>query len=107
MGVALAQRLGIPSEASEPADTAINDALATPALDEHGSAEARACRVGSGRGSRSAVFLEGQKPSKLALVPSLSEAAVPCLSGGGDGNVYVRADAHPVAVGGAQMAGWH
>ena len=40
VGVALAQRLGIPSEASEPADTAINDALATPALDEHGSAEA-------------------------------------------------------------------
>ena len=40
VGIALAQRLGRPLEASEPVDTAINDALATPALDEHGSAEA-------------------------------------------------------------------
>ena len=40
VGVALAQRLGLAYEESEPVDTAINDALATPALDEHGSAEA-------------------------------------------------------------------
>ena len=40
VGIALAERLGRPYEASEPVDTAINDALATPALDEPGSAEA-------------------------------------------------------------------
>ena len=40
VGVALAARLGLPPEPDTPVDVAINDALATPALDEHGSAEA-------------------------------------------------------------------
>ena len=40
VGVALAVRLGLPYQSPAPANVGINDALATPALDEHGSAEA-------------------------------------------------------------------
>ena len=40
VGVALALRLGLPYESAAPPNVGINDALATPALEEHGSAEA-------------------------------------------------------------------
>ena len=40
VGVALALRLGLPYESAAPDNVGINDALATPALEEHGSAEA-------------------------------------------------------------------
>ena len=40
IGIALAVRLGLPYEPSAPVSVGIDDALATPALDEHGSAEA-------------------------------------------------------------------
>ena len=40
VGVALAVRLGLPYEPPASAQVGINDALATPALEEHGSAEA-------------------------------------------------------------------
>lgn len=40
VGVALAVRLGLPYEPAASAKVGINDALATPALEEHGSAEA-------------------------------------------------------------------
>lgn len=39
-GIAVSARLGIPYQPAPPIDVAVNDALATPALDEHGSAEA-------------------------------------------------------------------
>ena len=39
-GIALAVRLGLPLETPAPSVNGINDALATPALEEHGSAEA-------------------------------------------------------------------
>ena len=40
VGAAVALRLGLPYESAAPVEVGINDALATPALDEHGSAEA-------------------------------------------------------------------